>query len=127
MAHRGGLALAILLLAVTIACAGDIQGSATEAQQSPSPPPAPPAAPKVLAIRTTEPLAAILQEDLLRWAGQRFSGIRFEVGPEAQGDAVVVLETLPASAGTAALAKGLPVEVSAETLVLGGTRYSQPG
>jgi hypothetical protein len=127
MRLRGALlALAVLLLAVSLACAGDIQGSAAEPQEPP-PPPAPPAVSKVLAIRTTEPLAAVLREDFLRWAEPRFPGLRFEVGPEAAGDAVVVIETLPASAGTAALAKGLPVELGGEVLVLGGTRYADSG
>jgi hypothetical protein len=126
---RGALlALAILLLAVSIACAGDIQGSATEAQQSSSPPPTQPAESKVLAIRTTEPLAAILREGaFFQWGVPRLQGLRVEVGPQAAGDAVVVIETLPVSAGTAALAKGLPVELGGEALVLGGTRYAQPG
>ena len=119
------LALATLLLAVSLACAGDAQVGAT--QESSPPPPAPPAVSKVLAIRTTEPLAALLREDFLRWAEPRLEGLRFEVGPEAKGDAAVVIETLPASAGTAALAKGLPVELGGEILVLGGTRYADPG
>lgn len=123
---RGVLLVVVLpfFLTVSAACAGDVQVGAT---QESSPPPAPPAVSKVLAIRTTEPLATLVREDFLRWAEPRFEGLRFEVGPEATGDAVVVLETLPASAGTVALAKGLPVELDGEVLVLDGTRYADPG
>jgi hypothetical protein len=122
------LALVILLLAAVLACAGDIQGNAAETQGPPSPPAAPPAASKVLAIRTTEPLAALLRDDsFFRWGLPRLQGLRVEVGPEAAGDAVVVVETLPAGGGTAALARGLPVELGGEAIVLDGARYPAPG
>ncbi|HYO16986.1 MAG TPA: hypothetical protein VE685_27645, partial [Thermoanaerobaculia bacterium] len=127
MVLRGALlALAPLLLAVSLACAGDAKVGAT--QESSPPPPAPPAVSKVLAIRTTEPLAALLREGyFFRRLLPGLQGLRVDMGPQAAGDAVVVIETLPASSGTAALVKGLPVEIGGEAVVLDGTRYPGRG
>jgi hypothetical protein len=93
--------------------------------QDPAPSPAP--KPAVLAIRATGGLAAQIRESgFFRWGVPRLPGLKVEVGPEASGDAVVWVTTLPASRPVADLLKGLPVELG-DAIVLGGTRYPEPG
>lgn len=63
------------------------------------------------------------QDGFLRWAASRFESLRFEMGPEASGDAVVWVDRLPASPEAASRLQGLPVDLSAEVLEFAGTRY----
>src|SRR5215203_3957317 len=107
--------LFLSLTLVLIACGGDARGAA----EKPMP---------VLAIRASDALAAELREgSFFRWAVPRLEGVRIEMGPEASGDAEVWLDGLPASPAVQAVTKGLPVEMGKEGIVLGGTRYPDPG
>ncbi|MFL6258341.1 MAG: glycoside hydrolase family 113 [Thermoanaerobaculia bacterium] len=93
--------------------------------QDPAPSPAP--KPAVLAVRASADLAARTREGgFFRWGVPRLPGLKVEVGPEASGDAVVWVTILPASRPVADLLKGLPVELG-DAIVLGGTRYPEPG
>ena len=112
------LALGLFFLS-TLSCAADTGAQAPEEPKSGGP---------VLAVRAPEPLAAALRDGgFFRWGLPRLEGLRVEMGPEATGDAVLVVSALPATGEAAALAKGLPVDLSGEAVVLDGRRYAAPG
>ncbi len=114
-------ALLSFLLLVTLACS---PGGGATAQD----PAAPAPRRATLAIRAAGDLAAGIREgSFFRWGIPRFPGLQVEVGPEASGDAVVWVEALPASPAVAGLVKGLPVGLGGGAIVLGGTRYPEPG
>jgi hypothetical protein len=113
-------ALLSFLLLVTLACSPG--GGATAQDPAPAPRKA------TLAIRAAGDLAAGIKEgSFFRWGVPRLPGLQVEVGPEASGDAVVWVETLPASPAVAGLVKGLPVGLGGDAIVLGGTRYPESG
>jgi hypothetical protein len=115
-----GRAFLLPLFLIALACS---QGGEA-ITQDPVPPPPKPA---VLAVRATGDLAAQVRESgFFRWGVPRIPGLKVEVGPEASGDAVVWVTTLPASRPVADLLKGLPVTLG-DAIVLGGTRYPEPG
>ncbi len=116
---RKSLALLFLIVASMLACTRGPRGA-----DAPAAPEEPKAPPKILAIRAPEDLLATLkQEGFFRWAASRFEGLRFEIGPEAAGDAMVWVDRLPASPEVASRLQGLPVDLSAEVLAFAGTRY----
>ncbi len=115
-----GRALLLPLFLIALACS---QGGEA-ITQDPAPPPPRPA---VLAVRATGDLAAQIKESSFFLRGlPRLQGLKVEVGPQASGDAVVWVETLPVSRPVADLVQGLPVELGKE-IVLGGTRYGEAG
>ncbi|HET9209118.1 MAG TPA: hypothetical protein VFR03_01905 [Thermoanaerobaculia bacterium] len=117
-----GRVLLLPLFLIALACSQG--GEAITQEPAPSSPPTKTA---VLAVRAAGDLAARIRESgFFRWGVPRLSGLKVEVGPQASGDAVVWVDALPASPAVAGLVKGLPVELG-PAIVLGGTRYGEPG
>ena len=114
------LALTLLL----IACGGDEQPVAAAEQA----PPAAPAPARSLAIRLLGDApgleAALREGGFFRWVASRLPDLRVEVGPEATGDAVVLVDLLPPEPATRELLAGLPLELGASSIRVAGTDYA---
>lgn len=115
--------LALLLLT---ACGGDERPVAA-AEQAPPAAAAPAAPARTLAIRPLGDApgleAALREGGFFRWVASRLPDLRVEVGPEATGDAVLLVDLLPPELATRELLAGLPLELGASSVRVGGSEY----
>lgn len=134
------LRLALAALAFTALSAASCAGPAGEgtpaapaaasptASPSPSPPPGPPL--PSLAIRPAPDAGletAIREGDFFRWVLRSRDDIKAEMGPEAEGDVVVIADVLPAEPSTLQRIAGLPVALESGAIELAGRRYVGEG
>ena len=123
-------ALAFTALAAA-SCGGPAETAAPAGPPAASPSAAPPEPPRLsIAIRPeADPRleAAIRAGSVYRWVLDDDGGVRAEMGPEAQGDIVVVADLLPAEPATLQRLAGLPVALDAGAIELAGRRYPIAG